>query len=182
MMALSGVRMSWLIRASRSTLAFAARSARRRASRSSSSFLLVCERSRKTAKKFGPLACVHGHRQRDQAATAHEGEHLASVFEQARHPAALEAREVVEHGGLAFRREQACEIALDEFGSVMTEQRFGAAVARVDVTFGVEHQDSVGRRIEDGAEFLGIGMADGGWHRDGRRRPKACCDNAARRA
>ena len=101
------------------------------------------------------------------------------MLEQACHPAALEARKIVEHGGLALRREQVCKVALDEFGSITAEQRFGAAVARADAAFGVEHQDSVGRRVEDGAEFLGIGIADGGWQRGSRRSRKTCRDNAA---
>ena len=58
MMAFSGVRTSWLIRASTSALAFAARSASRRASRNSLSVFLACDRSRNTAKKFGPSARV----------------------------------------------------------------------------------------------------------------------------
>ena len=58
MMALSGVRSSWLIRASMSDLALAARSVRRLACCNSFSLLRVCERSRNTAKKFGPSARV----------------------------------------------------------------------------------------------------------------------------
>ena len=61
---------------------------------------------------------------------------------------------------LAFRREQIGEIALHEFVAVIAEQRFGAAIARIDVALGVEHHDAFGRGVEDGAEFLGIGVAD----------------------
>ena len=105
----------------------------------------------------------HRHRQRDQAAAAHAAEHLAAMIEQAGDAAALGAREIVHHRGLAFRREQLGEIALHQFRSVIAEQRFGAAVARIDVALGVEHHDAFGRGIEDGAEFLGIGVADRGW-------------------
>ena len=84
------------------------------------------------------------------------------MIEQAGDAAALDAREIVHHRGLALRREQLGEIALHQFGAVIAEQRFGAAVARIDVAFGVEHHDAFGRGIEDGAEFFGIGVADRG--------------------
>ena len=46
-----------------------------------------------------------------------------------------------------------------ELGAVKAEQRFGAAVDRLDVAFGVEHQDALGRGVEDGGEFFGVGVA-----------------------
>ena len=49
----------------------------------------------------------------------------------------------------------------------MAEQRFGAAVAGIDVALGVEHHDAFGRGVEDGGELLGIGVADRGWARRG---------------
>ena len=103
----------------------------------------------------------HGHRQRNEAALAHLAEHVAAVIEQARDAGALDAGEIVQHRGPALRREQLGEIALHERGAVMAEQRLRAAVAGIDVAFGIEHQDALGGGIEDGAEFLGVGMADG---------------------
>ncbi len=58
MMALSGMRTSWLIRASMSDFAVAARSVSRFACISSPSPLRLCDRSRNTAKKFGPSGRV----------------------------------------------------------------------------------------------------------------------------
>ena len=92
---------------------------------------------------------------------AHAAEHVAAVIEQAGDAGALDAFEIIPHRALAFRREQFGEIALHQFGAVIAEQRFGAAVARIDVALGVEHHDAFGRGVEDGAEFLGIGVADG---------------------
>ena len=66
--------------------------------------------------------------------------------------------EIFEHAVLAFGRKQIGEIASCEFVGVMTEQRFGAAVGRVDVARGVEHQDAFGRGVEDGGEVFGVGM------------------------
>ena len=71
--------------------------------------------------------------------------------------------EIIEHRVLAFRREQIGEIVLHEFVAVIAEQRFGAAVAGIDIALGVEHHDAFGRGVEDGAEFLGIGMSDRRW-------------------
>ena len=99
------------------------------------------------------------------------------MIEQAGDAGALDALQIFLHHALAFRREQIGEIALDEFGAVIAEQRFGAAVAGIDVALGVEHHDAFGGGVEDGAELLGIGVADGRWldcrcglRRDRRRR------------
>ena len=70
------------------------------------------------------------------------------------------AGEIFEHAVLAFRREQLREIAARELVAVIAEQRFGAAVGRIDVALGVEHHDAFGRGVEDGGEFFGVGMAD----------------------
>ena len=114
---------------------------------------------REEIRTVGPGAS-HGHRQRDDAAVAHAAQHVAAVIEQAGDAGALDAGEIVQHRALAFRREQFGEIALHEVGAVIAEQRFGAAVAGIDVAFGVEHHDAFGRGVEDGAELLGIGVAD----------------------
>ena len=102
----------------------------------------------------------HGHRQRDDAAAAGAAEHVAAVFEQAGDAGALDAFQIIHHHALAFRREQLGEIALHEFSAVIAEQRLGAAVAGIEVAFGVEHHDAIGGGVEDGAEFLGVGVAD----------------------
>jgi hypothetical protein len=105
---------------------------------------------------------------RNKAAAPHAAEHFAAVIEQAGDARALEACEIILHRALALRCEQADKIALHELGAVIAEQRFGAAVTRVEVAFGIEHHDAVGGRIEDGAEFFGVGVADRGWCRQGR--------------
>ncbi len=91
------------------------------------------------------------------------------MVEQAGDAAAFDALEIVLDRALALRREQLGEIAPHQFGAVIAEQRFGAAVAGIDVALGIEHHDAFGRGVEDGAEFLGIGVADGGWFRAARR-------------
>ncbi len=88
-------------------------------------------------------------------------EHLAALVEQAGDAGALHALEIVPDRALAFGREQLSEIALHQFGPVMAEQRFGAAVGRIEVALGIEHHDAFGCGVENGAEFLGIGVADG---------------------
>ena len=103
---------------------------------------------------------AHGHRQRDDAALAFARQHLAAVIEQAGDAGSLDAGEIFEHAVLAFRREQLGEIASREFVAVMAEQRFGAAVGRIDVALGVEHHDAFGRGVEDGGEVFGVGMPD----------------------
>ena len=103
---------------------------------------------------------AHGHRQRDDAALAFAAQHLAAVIEQAGDAGSLDAGEIFEHAMLAFGREQIGEIAPREFVAVMAEQRFGAAVGRMDVALGVEHQNAFGRGVEDGGKVFGIGMPD----------------------
>ena len=70
------------------------------------------------------------------------------------------AGEIFEHAVLAFRREQLRQIASRKLLAVIAEQRFGAAIGRIDVALGVEHHDAFGRGVEDGGEFFGVGMAD----------------------
>ena len=104
---------------------------------------------------------AHGHRHRDDAALAFARQHLAAVFEQAGDAGSLDAGEIFEHAVPAFGRKQIGEIASREFVAVVAEQRFGAAVGRMDVALGVEHHDAFGRGVEDGGEFFGVGMANG---------------------
>ena len=127
---------------------------------------LVFSGLRKIAKHREEIRTVgpgppHGHRQRDDAAAAHAAERVAAVVEQAGDAGALDALQIILHHALAFRREQIGEIALHEIVAVVAEQRFGAAVARIDVAFAVEHHDAFGGGVENGAEFLGVGVADG---------------------
>ena len=161
-MAFSGVRTSWLIRASMSALALAARSASRSRLRNSLSFFLALRQiaeHREEVRAVGP-GPPHRHRQRDDAAARARGPAPRGRDRAGWRRRRLDACQIIQHRGLAFRREQIGEIALHEFVAVIAEQRFGAAIAGIDVAFGVEHHDAFGRGVEDGAEFLGIGVAD----------------------
>ena len=120
MMALSGVRISWLIRASMSALALAARSVEPpclAAIRSRSSWL--CDRSRNTAKKFGPscAGAAHGNRQRnDAAACARVPSTSRPWSSRLETPDDLTLARYSNTAVLAFRRKQIGEIALHELG------------------------------------------------------------------
>ncbi len=83
------------------------------------------------------------------------------MIEQAGDACGFDALKIVQHRGLAFQREQLGKIVLHELGAVVAEQRLRAAVARIDVALGIEHHDAFGCGVEDGAKFLGIGLADG---------------------
>ena len=125
---------------------------------------------RNTAKKFGssgrvrPILIDNW----DHAALARAAEHVAAAIERAR---VVGGSWIVSRQSrimaLALRRKQVGEIALHEFGPVITEHRRGAAVASMDIAFGIEHRDALGRGVEDGAEFLGIRALSGGWPGDG---------------
>ena len=104
--------------------------------------------------------------ERDEAALGDAAEHVAAVVEQARNGGALDAIEIFGDRALAFRREEIAEMAPQEILAVVAEQRFGAAVAGVDVALGVEHHDAFGGGVENGGEILGIDLAD---HRRWRR-------------
>jgi len=150
MMALSGVRTSWLIRQPPRLLRFA----------------LACAALRKLAKHREEIRAVgsgssHRHRQRDDAALAHAAQYVAAMIEQARDIGAFDALQIILHRRLAFRGEQLHQIALHELRAIIAEQRLGAAVARMDGALGVEHHDAFGGGIEDGAELLGVGVAGG---------------------
>ena len=111
MMALSGVRISWLILARKSDFADDAFSAWRLAF---GQFLLGLLPLRDVAEHGAELVGAvadpaHGHEQRDQAALAHAADHLAAVVEHARDAVVREPVEIVERGALALRREQVDE-------------------------------------------------------------------------
>ena len=128
-------------------------------------FALGLPRLRQVAEHREEIRAVgagaaHGHRQRDHAALAFAAEHLAAVVEQAGGIGRLDAGEIFEHAVPAFRCEQLRQIAARKLLAVIAEQRFGAAIGGIDVALGVEHHDAVGRGVEDGGEFFGVGMAD----------------------
>ena len=93
----------------------------------------------------------------------HAPERVAAVIEQAGGRLRLDAGEIFEHAVLAFRRQQVGEIARGQRIAVIAEQRFGAAVGRMDVAFGIEHQDAFGRGVEDRGKLFGVGVAGGRW-------------------
>ena len=130
MMALSGVRISWLILARKSDFADDARSASRLAAISSSSAFFHGVMSRNTAQNLVALVAepAHGHEQRDQAAEALAADHLAAVVEQRRDAGALQPLEIVDRGADALRREQIGEALALELVRVIAEQRLRAAV------------------------------------------------------
>ncbi len=115
---------------------------------------------REEIRTVGPGAS-QGHRQRDDAALADPAQHVAAVIEQACSIGPLDAVQMIQHRRLAFRREQLNEIALRELSAIVAEQRLGAAVAKIDVAIGIELHDAFGGGVEDGAKFLGIGLAHG---------------------
>jgi hypothetical protein len=85
MMALSGVRISWLMLARNSDFADDACSAWRLASRRSASVFFHCVMSRKMAQRVAAAGDpADGHEQRNHAALAPAADHLAAVVEHAR--------------------------------------------------------------------------------------------------
>ncbi len=102
MMALSGVRISWLILARNSDFWAFAASAARRAAISSSSTFFQCVMSRSTAQILAGAVAEppDGHEQRDQAAARHPADHLAAVVE--------DARDAVLRRGRRYSRARPC--------------------------------------------------------------------------
>ena len=109
MMALSGVRISWLILARKSDLPALVFSARRFDSISSSSAFFQGVMSRSTAQNLRavPVDAAKRHEQRDQPALAHASDHFAAVVEHAGDAVRLEPFEIIRRDALALRREQA---------------------------------------------------------------------------
>ena len=118
MMALSGVRISWLILARNSDFWALAASAARRAAISSSSTFFQCVMSRSTAQYFARLAePADGHEQRDQPAARHLADHLAAVVEHARDAVRGEPVDIVERRLPALLGEEVGERRADHVRS-----------------------------------------------------------------
>ena len=153
MMALSGVRISWLILARNSDLAVEAFSA----------CLLGVDQLFLGALPGGDVAHhraeflavgdpPHGEVKRHQAALPHQADRLAAGVEHA--GAVRQPVEIIEHGAPAFRREQVAETELGDFGRLVAEQRLGAAVGREHAAGAIEHQHAVGGGVEDRLELV----------------------------
>ena len=72
-----------------------------------------------------------------------------------------------QHVALAFRREQAGERQAGHLAALIAEQLLGAAVDRVHVGVAVEHDHAVGRGIEDVADFAGFRLGVAQRHLEG---------------
>ena len=151
MMALSGVRISWLILARKSDFADDARSASRLGGDQLLLHLLPRGDIAEHRAVFVALVAepAHGDEQRDQATLALESDDLASVVEQRGDAFALQAIEIVDGDADALRREQFGEAASVEFVRVVAEQRLRAAVRRQDARRAINHDDTVGGGVED---------------------------------
>ena len=132
-MALSGVRISWLILARKSDLCELARSAARLAAISSSSARFHWVMSRNTRAQLLAIADIaERHEQRDQAALADTAEHFAPIIDEIGDATLHQAFEILEGGALALRREQQAEGAPDQFAPVIAEQRLAGRIDRQD--------------------------------------------------
>ncbi len=100
------------------------------------------------------------HEQRDQAAFAAAADDVAAPARAFVARLAGAAERFV-NVALAFRREQACERQAGQFAALIAEQLLRAAIDRLHVGVLIEHDDAVGRRIEDVADLadLRLGVA-----------------------
>ncbi len=162
-MALSGVRISWLIFASRSDLADDAfLGLALGVDKFRFRFLPWCEIAEHGAQLVRRIAkAPHGHEQRQEPALADAADHLAAAVEHARDPRVAHAVEVGCGDIGAFRREQIEERPAGEILRVVAEQRLGAAVDRANLPRRIEHDHAVGRGIEDGVKFGDFGFRTG---------------------
>ena len=132
MMALSGVRISWLILARKSDLADEARSAARLAVSSSSSAFFHCVMSRSTAQNFWPpspsrpMVMNSGIRPPWRTRPITSRPSLSTLAT----PFRVQPVEIVERGALALGREQLGERAARHLVILVAEQRLGRAVER----------------------------------------------------
>ena len=103
------------------------------------------------------------HEQRNEPAAADAADHLAAVVEHARDAVAHQPVEIVLDGAMALRREQVEEAAVGDLVRFLAEQRLGAAVARRDHAVAIDHDDAVGRRLQDRFELAPrrFGLAHG---------------------
>ena len=81
-------------------------------------------------------------------------------------PEALDAVEIFDTPCWLSGANSSARLRCASVVAVMAEQRFGAAVGRMDVALGVEHHDAFGRGVEDRGEFFGVGIADIGRFED----------------
>ena len=84
-------------------------------------------------------------------------EDLAAVVEQARDAGRAQAFEIVERDDMALGREKHRDGIADDLALVVAEQRLGRTVEGEDAAGLVEHDDAVGRRVENGLELLDRG-------------------------
>ena len=160
MMALSGVRISWLILARKSDFADDACSAWRLALVSSSSACFHLVMSRNTAQNFRRVVgdAAHRHEQRDQPALALAADHLAAVVEHAGDAAVGEPVEIIRWRRAGFPARTVRRSCLaGELARLVAEQRLGAAVGRDDRAVTVDHHHAVGRGVEDRVELGAFG-------------------------
>src|SRR5215203_5884565 len=140
MMALSGVRISWLTLARNSDFCALAFGLLERGDVAQDGAELPLR----------PLAdAADGHEQRNDAALPHPAEDLATVVEEARHAVGPQALEVIERGAVALGGEEDDEALARDLVLIVAEQRLGGTVERQDAAGVVEDDDAVGRGIED---------------------------------
>ena len=152
MMAFSGVRISWLILARKSDFADDARSAWRLALSNSPSVFFQNVMSRKMAQSPSPPSIADsvmnsGTRPPSRLRPMTSRPLRALV------PGLLASLERFAHLALAFLREQACERQPGDLAADIAEQLFRAAIDGLHLRLGVEHDDAVGRGVEQFADF-----------------------------
>src|SRR3954467_8927319 len=164
MMALSGVRISWLTLARNSDFCALASSAARFDDSSSPSVFLNAVMSRRTAQNLrsgpsltrptvmnsGMIPPRAARKKRGGVPRLpHPAEDLAAVVEEARDAVGPEAFEVVERGAVTLGRGEDDEALARDLVLIVAEQRLGGTVERQDAAGVVEDDDAVGRGIED---------------------------------
>ena len=132
-MALSGVRISWLMRARKSVFCEEARLGHRARL---GQFFLGALPLRDVAHDGAKAAVVgqpaDGHEQRNEAPLRLAADHLAAVIQHARHAVLRQAGEIVARRALAFDGKQRGEGLAGHLVAVEAEQRFGRAADRAD--------------------------------------------------
>ncbi len=165
MMALSGVRISWLILARNSDFAVDAFSAARLALRSSSCDFFHAVMSRMSAQNFGSLLAdaAHRHVQRNQSAALQLADHVAAFAQRLRRAGARQPVETIARDARAVGREQVEEGCAGKRAGFGAENRAnarywpaGSVPARSTI------ENAVGGDIEDALEFgeFGFGGLD----------------------
>ena len=160
MMALSGVRISWLILARKSDLAEEAFSAWCLAVRELLlHFFPSGDVAKHHAEPVGPVAGrSHGHEHWDQGATGGAADNLAPAVAHARAAVVGGMVETIVGRLHAFGSEQLGERAAGEFARLVAEQRLGAAVGGHDEAVRIEHDEAVSGSIEQGGQLGKFGL------------------------